>query len=40
MMKTSTKNCLKCGSSDLKFTTDEWQCNQCGLLFCMFGGKT
>ena len=40
MMKTGKKNCLKCGSWDLKKTASEWQCNQCGLVFCMFGDKT
>ena len=38
-MKTNTKNCFKCGSSDPKMNADEWQCKQCGLLFSMFGGK-
>ena len=39
MMKNNTKNCLKYGSLDLKINDGEWQCNQCGLLFCMFGDK-
>jgi hypothetical protein len=31
--------CLKCGSGNIRYYQEEYFCNNCGLMFCVFEGE-